>query len=435
MLGCLTGLGLALALLVPAETTPASVAQAAQAVDLSKLQFPNEIKIGQKSPIKLVANGPAQVKEWVRDLTDQLTKVGCKRLADPAGTTPSDEYAAVSFEKDGFSIYLTMSTSDAGKTTLLTISNLGNVNTSKLPATESAKVIFESPQTKMFTTAGSVADAGKEVDRLLSKAGWRRVRRIDGSQPPEDQFLQWEYLHHGILLSVYVSVAPAQGNKTMVQYGTSMAENDFIVPEDVGPFQYTDFPFLELLCRSSMPKEKLIDFYLAELPKVGWTHRADKGYRKDEAVMLMFDRPSRAMYVHLAPKEGQTEIHAQEIDPELLKEPKPQPKPQMKEKELPLVSIPIPKGANNITWKDDQSEVTFKSKSSPKDLLKVYSSFLEADEWKMDKLGSILTEFGGSVEFEKDRQSISIRFFKDVFEGATEVNVAGSGVRLEQAKK
>ncbi len=122
------------------------------------------------------------------------------------------------------------------------------------------KIIFKNAGTLMFTTEKSVADTARDVDAVLSAAGWRRIHQIDGSAPAEDEFRQWEYLRHGISLSVYVSTAPAQGNKTSVQYGSSLMDNDFVVPDDVRSIALSDYPNLEFRAESSKSPDQAIDF-------------------------------------------------------------------------------------------------------------------------------------------------------------------------------
>ncbi len=131
--------------------------------------------------------------------------------------------------------------------------------------------------------------------------------------------------------------------------------------------------------------------------------------------MLVFVRPERAMTVRLVEKDGKTQIHGEELPPSILDPKKEEPKPVMKKEELPVVEVMIPSGAVDLKVDDKQEEIKYKTKSGVKEIAKSYAKALNADGWKEDKRRGVLSEFGGSVEFEKGERSVTLTFFKDVF--------------------
>jgi hypothetical protein len=422
---CLCFLGIALG------GEPATVEQARAVFDLSKLTVPEGMEIGQATVSQFVANGKGKVGAVADGIIDQLVKMGCKESKEESGASRTDSYVNLGMEKEGFRLYL--SASQSGDSVFVTVNSLGNIDVSTLPAPAGAKTIFKNVGTLMFTTEKSVADTASDVDAVLNKAGWRRAHDIDGSAPAEDEFRQWEYFQKGITLSVYVSTAPAQGNKTSVQYGSSLMDNDFLVPEDVRSMALSDYPDIEFRATSSKSLDQAIDFYLAELPKVGWKQRADRGFRKQEGTKLVFVRPERALTVRLVEKDGKTQIHGEEIPPSILDPKKEEPKAEMKKEELPVIEVMIPKGASDLTVDPKQEEFKYKTKTGVKDLAKNYAKALNAEGWKEDKRRGVLSEFGGSVEFEKGDQSVTLTFFKDVFAGVTEVTVTGYRCQVKPA--
>jgi hypothetical protein len=412
---------------------PATVEQARGVIDLSQLKLPAEMGTGQGTVSSFVANGKGKVTSVADEIIGQLKTMGCKQINDGSPPQRTDSYVNMELEKEGFRLFL--SASDSGGNVFINVQNLGNIDVSKLVVPAGSKSIFKSVGSHLFTTDKKVAESANDVDQILTKTGWRRIRNLDGSEPKEEEFRQWEYLKNGVKLSVYVSMAPAMGNKTAVQYGATLMENDFLVPSDVGPFSLRDNPVLEFRCATSMPKDKAIAFYLSELPKFGWKHRSDRGYQKPEGTMVVFDRPKRALFVFVHDKDGKTQIHAEEVPPSLLEEKKDEPKPEMKKEELPIVELKLPSDARDLDVNEKQEEIKFKSKMDVKKLAKSFSTQLIADGWKEEKIGKVLTEFGGSVEFEKDKVSITVTFFKDVFAGVTEVTITGYGCKVSPEKK
>jgi hypothetical protein len=420
---------------------PATVEKARQTIDFTALKLPPELTAGGTTPTSLVATGTGKCRPIADELLRQLRQLGCREIKDSASDSNTDSYVNASLEKEGFSLFL--SASQSNDTVSLTLSNLGNINVADLPTPADISIVFKNRGNLLFTTKLGIAETGQLVDSALAKKGWRRYRNIDGSGPPENEFLQWSYLQRGVSLSVYVSKAPAMENKTTVQYGASMMQDDFLAPADVANLLLTDTPVSEFRVVSKLPLADVIRFYESELPPVGWKIVANKGGRQENAATLLFERPDRAMYLFFQLKEGNVSIHGQEIDPKsLLAETDTSSAEKMARskkdeeaaKKLPTVEILIPAHATKVQWKEDHQEVKFVTKASPKQVVKEYTQSLKGAGWKDDERGGVMTEFGGSMEFDKGDASISLHLFKDVFAGSTEVTITGYQVTLAPPK-
>ena len=69
---------------------------------------------------------------------------------------------------------------------------------------------------------------------------------------------------------MYISVAPAQGNATSVQYNAVPLENDVPFPKDATNIEFDpNKPLLTLV--SADPVDRTLDFYRRELGMLGWS--------------------------------------------------------------------------------------------------------------------------------------------------------------------
>ena len=73
-----------------------------------------------------------------------------------------------------------------------------------------------------------------------------------------------------LALGVYISVAPAQGNATSVQYNAVPLKNDVPFPKDATNIEFDpNKPLLTLV--SADPVDRTLDFYRRELGTLGWS--------------------------------------------------------------------------------------------------------------------------------------------------------------------
>jgi hypothetical protein len=73
--------------------------------------------------------------------------------------------------------------------------------------------LFESPATAIYTTADDLTKVGDDTFALLQQSGWQGAVIVKNTD-----MQQMEMTKGGAKLSVYISRAPAQNNKTSIQY-------------------------------------------------------------------------------------------------------------------------------------------------------------------------------------------------------------------------
>ena len=94
----------------------------------------------------------------------------------------------------------------------------GTLNTSKLPRVAGAKVIFASPASTIFTSPKPVAQTADALDKALAADGWQKYAAPNTSVSADENQRTMSLKKGPLALGVYISVAPAQGNATSVQY-------------------------------------------------------------------------------------------------------------------------------------------------------------------------------------------------------------------------
>lgn len=153
------------------------------------------------------------------------------------------------------------------------------LDTSKLARVEGAKETYASPSTTIFTTPDSVAATAVAAAKLLAADGWQRYDDpfSASAENPNLSIMSFKKARQG--LSVFVSLAPAQGNATSVSYTANAIVDDLPFPNDASEIKYApDRPYLSLVTGS--PLDKSLGFFREELAARGWVPYSRKENRK-----------------------------------------------------------------------------------------------------------------------------------------------------------
>lgn len=146
----------------------------------------------------------------------------------------------------------------------------GTLDTSRLPRVAGAKEVFASPASTIFTTTSPVAQTADTVDKALAAQGWQKYVAPHTSLLANDSQRSLSLKKGPWALGVFITVAPAQGNATSVQYNAVPLKNDVPFPKDASNIEFDpNKPLLTLL--SAEPIDKTLDFYRAELAPLGWS--------------------------------------------------------------------------------------------------------------------------------------------------------------------
>jgi catechol 2,3-dioxygenase-like lactoylglutathione lyase family enzyme len=143
------------------------------------------------------------------------------------------------------------------------------LDTSRLPRVNGAKQIYGSPVTTMFTTPTSVAQTAEATRKLLTAAGWQVYTMPHTAYAKNPNSSTTSLKKGSQTLTVFIGVAPAQGNATSVQYGPAPMKVDLPFPKDGTAIEYD--PFMGILnCLTAEPLDKTLAFYREALGKLGW---------------------------------------------------------------------------------------------------------------------------------------------------------------------
>ncbi len=145
----------------------------------------------------------------------------------------------------------------------------GTLDTSRLPRVAGAKEVFASPASTIFTTTSPVPQAADAVDKALATDGWQKYVAPHTSLLASDSQRSLSLKKGPWALGVFITVAPAQGNATSVQYNAVTLKNDVPFPRDASNIEFDPSkPLLTLL--SAEPIDKTLEFYRKELAPLGW---------------------------------------------------------------------------------------------------------------------------------------------------------------------
>ena len=124
----------------------------------------------------------------------------------------------------------------------------GELDTSRLPRIAGAKDTYVSAPTTIFISPDTVADTAEVTAKALAAEGWLRYER-PFTATAENPNLAIMSLKKGAQgLNVFITLAPAQANKTSVSYTAIAFANDLPVPADATAIEFDpDRPYLSCL--------------------------------------------------------------------------------------------------------------------------------------------------------------------------------------------
>ena len=244
----------------------ATVEAAAKVIDLRSFGTPDGAELHGDQQVGAMSYGTsADPTAAYKFQQEQLTKLGWKELP---GAMTEAAYASGIFSKDGYS--LSVSTSASGqpekeRATFVYIMNFGNVSLKSLPVVKGATSTFVSEATAVYSVDLKVQDATDKTRKLLHEAGWQPYGYNDVS--PE--LKQFQVKRNAIQIGVMVNVAPAQGNKTVVMYSSSLLAADIPAPANAEQLSFTG---QQKTLRFESPEDfaAVVGFYEKTLPAQGW---------------------------------------------------------------------------------------------------------------------------------------------------------------------
>src|SRR5471030_2865089 len=146
---------------------------------------------------------------------------------------------------------------------------------SHLPRVSGAKEIFASAATTIFTSPNSVTQTADALDKTLAGVGWQKYGPPNSASSDDAAQRIMSFKKGQQALGVFITIAPAQGNATSVQYTAVALKTDLPFTKDATDIEYSpDRPSLKLI--TAEPADKTLDFYRKELGARGWALWSEK---------------------------------------------------------------------------------------------------------------------------------------------------------------
>ena len=418
--------------------TPATVAQAAQVLDLSTfplMEGTNPERSRQVANLTYAAKGDVKAGfEFHRKI---LTGQGWKELPNSSVTEQS---ASATFARSGFTVSLSVFSSGKSGDLSVMLQNLGNIKPGQLPVPPGTKPVYVGDSTAMYATEAAVPATAEACRNLFIAKGWIPYGAAGDSV---------EYKQNAILVTATVSVAPAQGGKTVIQYSTQLISADIPAPPNVEDLRYVDQP-PELTCETAVDQNAIVDFYRKNLAATGWQSTLDHTVPIDDLPTMIFRNPGKDMLTLKMSGGSRGKLHVSvrfqsaaeiaELDRKI-KEMAPALKAAAEEKEAkeaarlaeankppPKIPVTLPPDAKDVQPTKDSVKFTV-GKGKAKAAAEALRTQFRAAGWKEDFAS--VTDMTGALSFSKEKfQSLTLTY-TDTGMSPAEVNLSSMGVELE----
>ncbi len=415
---------------------PATPEQAAKVLDLRTFPVMAGAEVGS---IRTLGMLMYEVKSSAKAAFEfQKAELQNRGFQEQKGGYSDAMNASGHFTKDGFYVGVSASASsgDPKKMGMSNVSliNDGNVDVGQLPVPKGVKRFFPQAYRAAYTTDDKVAEAAAACRKLLLAAGWEPYGQVEPNPNQPDSATQF-FKRNAIKLQLWVSVTPADGGKTLIQYSTELWQTDLPAPPEIANPSYTDF---QKTLRFDAPKDQtdaIIAFYQQKLPKLGWKPTTEKPivddrdksqfviYRNEQKELLQLDLDKFTDIVRVSLKH-QTAVELAEEE-RLAKAHAEKAKAEEAARNVKVkVEIPLPANAGEIEkLKDNVFEVKVPTGTCSAILEGIRKHFVKAG-WTEEK-GTKLEEQIGSMDFKKGLAQLSFSYF-DVGFGEAEIKVSGS---------
>jgi hypothetical protein len=267
------------------NAAPATVAEAAQILDLRKLPLvPGSDEPGARTVARLTYHAKASPRDAYIFHRQQLL---AQQWTPTAGEYIGDDSASGTFIRDGYA--LSTSTSSGGRgddvKTTVVIANHGNLTLSALPQPANSTLLYDFPVTLAYATSTPVDQTAAEIDAALLAAGWEPYGAAGNSR---------FYRQMAIRLTATTTAAPAQDGKTVVSYSTELISAELPAPADAKGLQYSEPP-VQLALDFSGDLAAADQWYREQLGKIGWEPTTDHPVKQDFTHFVIYRNKSKEM--------------------------------------------------------------------------------------------------------------------------------------------
>lgn len=407
---------------------PATAEEAAKVIDLANFPLMDGAEVPSE---RTLARLGYEVKGGVKDVFEAQRKLLLERQwTEAPNSYVSDETASATFTRDGFALSLSVYSPGKPGVASVSLSNHGNVALDKVPVPEGAAPLYSFPVTAAYVTEASPKETVEACRKLLAAAGWMPYGQAGDT---------YSFKQNAIQLQVSISAAPAQGNKTAIQFTSNLLSVDLPAPADADKLHYSDSP-TQIAFDHKSSIDDVAKYYRETLAKSQWQATTDKPIKIDFRHELIFRNPAKDMLtLEMHTVDGITRVLLRHQTAELVAEIEKRAKAEIerrkmeKNKPLPKVVVSVPADATDV--ETTKSRIEFKTTTGAgKKAVDMLRKQLAKDGWKekvnADDVGA------GSITFSRKEQSLDLLYVDPGFIPA-EITLSASGVELttESEKK
>jgi hypothetical protein len=416
---------------------PATVEQAAKVLDLSTFPLmPGAKPPGSRHVANLSYGARGNVKAGFEFHRKTLTALGWKELPNSSVTESS---ASAMFAHNGFIISLSVYANGQNGDVAVLLQNHGNIKPGQLPVPPDTKPVYVGDSTAMYVTEAAVPATAEACRKLFLAQGWVLYGGAGDSA---------EFKQNAILVTATVSIAPAQGGKTMIQYSNQLISSDIPAPPGVENLRYIDEP-PELTFETSADQNAIVDFYRKNLAAAGWQSTLDHTVPIDDLPTMIFRNPGKDMLTLSMSAGSRAKLHVSvrfqstaeiaELDRKIkeqasalraaAEEEKAKEAARLTEanKPPPKVPVTLPPDAKDVEQTKDSIKFTVGKGKAKAAAAALRSQFREAG-WKEDFAS--VTDMTGALSFSKEKQSLTLSY-TDTGMMPAEVSLSAMGAELE----
>ncbi len=309
----------------------------------------------------------------------------------------------------------------------------GEPDARTLPKYPGAETVYEDQATSISAAAVEVAAVVDFARKELPLLGWQEFVRPFSQSADDPNMKALMFKKDGVGLSVFITVAPAQGGKTSLQYSFIPLARDLPALADATEMEFDpDQLYLRYLTASDM--DTVLKFYQEALPPLGWTAKDGAALIESDNAGVLFVGNEAGLALGLTRKDNQTEVILSEVPAEVLAEAETPEAPVADEQEVAgsfdLKSLPLPDDARDVSYDTSTGEVTYNSPAKIEALAEFHRQELPSLGWQEDEMFSMIQENVAFMQFNQGDASLTVNFFDFGLGDGTDVTLSVSGMEM-----
>lgn len=264
---------------------PATVFAAMKLLDLRKLPRMPGTEATVDTPTQVSLTAKASVSAAKKFYTDLLETEGWQLVPPDMAMPDSEDYGQLNFTQAGFHLGISLYKLPDSGLLSVGLNNYGNYDARQLPQPAGSEPLYTSFHVAMYVTSDKVRQVAEACGEQLQAAGWQWYIHPFTAYTEDAQQRSLTFKQNGLGLSAYIAVAPAQMNRTTVQYSIHMLGDELPIPADATKIEFLESP-LQLTCETKDEILPTLDFFRRELAARGWQEKGTGNQATNEAVSV-----------------------------------------------------------------------------------------------------------------------------------------------------